>query len=144
MTESEFNTEMQRLTESFPRGSFPTERIKLIWREVRQFDAPWFAQVVSGFIGGMRTAPMVPDFSQAAGAKREKDWGSQKVIPMREWVNTHPRCSACKDQGSVLARRETEHQWVIAFKCSCSAGQLRREAWAAWHQGRHSEGYRAL
>jgi hypothetical protein len=72
MIENDFKTEINRLVDTYGKTSFGTERLRLIWLEVQDLPGPWFRGVVSGMIGGLRQAPMVPDFRDAAASERER------------------------------------------------------------------------
>lgn len=72
MTQNDFQVQMNRLTETFGKAAYGTERLKLIWLELRDFDVSWFERVVSRFIGDSRQAPMLTDFRELASRERER------------------------------------------------------------------------
>ncbi len=72
MTPNEFQVQMNRLVETYGKPSYGTERARLLWLEVKDFDARWFARVVDRFIGDSRQAPMLSDFRAAAESERSR------------------------------------------------------------------------
>lgn len=78
MNIQEFNTQMQRLVSNFGKNSYPDEKARLIWGEVRDFQGSWLQRAVDRFIGDFRQAPLVQDFREAAAKERERSWSLQK------------------------------------------------------------------
>lgn len=75
---------MKRLIDTFGAPAFSTERTKLIWGAVSQFDAKWFEKVCSEFIGTLRYPPLLPDFQEKASVERERLWEIQKRESARD------------------------------------------------------------
>lgn len=78
MTAQDFQTQMSRMTETFGKTPYGTERMKLLWLEVKDFDPRWFERLVSRFIGECRQAPMLGDFREAASRERERIHDEEK------------------------------------------------------------------
>lgn len=78
MTPQDFQTQMSRLTETFGKTPYGTERVKLLWNEVKDFDARWFERLVSRFIGDCRQAPLLSEFREAASRERERIHDEEK------------------------------------------------------------------
>lgn len=72
MDYSQFNKQIERLKETFGEGKFGEERVSLIWREVKSFDAKWFEHAVDGFIGDRAFAPLMPEFRTETVKERER------------------------------------------------------------------------
>lgn len=72
MTEQQFQTQLNRLTENFGKTAYGTERARLIWREVQHFDAHWFANQVDEWIGNLRQAPLLEEIRKACSIERER------------------------------------------------------------------------
>lgn len=78
MTSAEFQTQMQRMANTYGKNAYPTERAQLIWREVQSLDARWFQYVCDLLISNNRQAPLVADFGQEASRERERLWRIEK------------------------------------------------------------------
>lgn len=77
MTEPEFKTQMQRLITTWP-NVYSTERVAVIWQEVRGFSPHWFKRVVDRFIGESRQAPLMAEFRDEISRERERTWFTEK------------------------------------------------------------------
>lgn len=84
MSPVEFQTQMNRLSETFGKQAYGTERAGLIWREVKDFSGAWLERTVDDFIGAMRHAPLLPDFANAVSAERERTWKREKAQHSKE------------------------------------------------------------
>lgn len=79
MTEGQFAAQMARLSETFGKAAYGNERVRLIWKEVRDLPDPWFQKQVDDWIGGLRTAPLLPEIRTSISIERERSWGRQKA-----------------------------------------------------------------
>ncbi len=79
MTPGQFQPQMNRLIETYGKIHYGTERGALIWQTVKDMNGDWFQGIVSGFIGEMRTAPLLNEFRAAVSHEREKRWNAEKV-----------------------------------------------------------------
>ena len=121
MTDQEFTSQMNRLAETYSKGAFSNERVKLIWAAVKDLPSAWLAKTVSEMISSLRQAPMPPDFVEAARAERARTWEKQKHSePGRPWDQPH-NCTYCFDTGVFLACNLTR-VGTYAFRCACSRG----------------------
>lgn len=84
MTWEFFESEMKRMSENFGKAGYSNERVKLIWREVKDLDDNWFSRLVDSFIGDCRQAPLVPEFRNAASEERERAWKREKEKSEKE------------------------------------------------------------
>ncbi len=71
MRSEEFQAHLNRLSGQF-KNAYGTERAKLVWNEVKDFDARWFSDLVDQFIGELAHAPLLPAFREAAAKERER------------------------------------------------------------------------
>lgn len=78
MRPNDFQMEMNRLMEQFGKGNYSTERCKILWKEVQEYDATWFAGVIDKFIGESRHPPLMPDFREEISRERERLWRIEK------------------------------------------------------------------
>lgn len=79
MTAQEFQRQIGRLVETYGKEAYATERCKLIWREVRDFDAAWWEQTVDHFIGDCRFPPLMPEIREKASFERERIYRTEKA-----------------------------------------------------------------
>lgn len=78
MTWAEFETQMNRLTETFGKAAYSKERVGLIWREVQSYSRAWMERTIDDMIGSHRTAPLLPEFREATARERERLWSAEK------------------------------------------------------------------
>lgn len=84
MKSEQFDMQVNRLKDVYGDKAFPDQRIKIIWREVQDFDASWFTRVVDGLIGSERYAPLMDKFAEAASKERERIYSIEKTTHTRE------------------------------------------------------------
>jgi hypothetical protein len=121
VTEIEFSQQLNRLQETFGKSAYGTERVKLIWKEVKDLAPDWFASVVGGFIGTLRQAPLLPDISERASQERERLWRIEKDNKLVHDWTANPNCNLCRDNGIYLCL-QNGNSGPYAFRCVCSAG----------------------
>jgi hypothetical protein len=78
MNMAEFDTQISRLKNTFGDRAYPDERLKLIWREVREFSSGWFEKLVDRLICDSRLPPLLPEFRNEISRERERLWDLQK------------------------------------------------------------------
>lgn len=78
MNQIEFQVQMSRLIDQFGKHSYGTERVALVWEEVKEFNPQWFKKTVDKFIGEFRNAPLMPDFREEISKERERLWHLEK------------------------------------------------------------------
>lgn len=137
MTPQHFQTQMNRLAETFSTAAYKRERTQLIWQEVQDMPEKAFTQLVSRMIAESRQAPLVADFTEAARNERRKQHEARKALRVIGPEDLAPRasCGVCKDTGTVLARAKDRTELghgLWAFKCDCSAGKYDPRAYPAW------------
>lgn len=74
----EFTEQMGRIASVFGKNAYADERIKLIWREVKDLSPEWMAKTADHFIGEERQAPLLPQFRLAIAEERERLWAIEK------------------------------------------------------------------
>lgn len=79
MSPQEFQTQVNRLSDTFGAHAYKTERTKMLWQDVRDFDAKWFEKLVGGLIASSRQAPLPNDFADAISWERERLWKIEKA-----------------------------------------------------------------
>lgn len=79
MTSEQFQTQVNRLCETYGKNHYGTERARLIWNEVRDFSNEWFARIVSELISKERLAPLIDKFREAIAAERDRLWKLNKI-----------------------------------------------------------------
>lgn len=64
---------MNELCDVFDRKNFPTQRMDLIWLEVKDLDKYQFKRIVDNFIGNkpIQYPPLVKDFIECANEQRQ-------------------------------------------------------------------------
>lgn len=79
MNQSHFQSQMNRLAETYGAMQYKRERIELIWREVKDFEDRWLEGVVDEFIGTCRQAPLLPEFREKSSIERERLYQIEKA-----------------------------------------------------------------
>lgn len=77
MTQSEFDTQMGRLADAYPKA-YSQERVKLVWREVGTLPAAAWTRVVDTLIGECRMPPLLPEIRDAVARARERNRAFEK------------------------------------------------------------------
>ena len=72
MQRGSFQREMDRLVETFGGQHYKSQRLELIWREVKDFSDTWFQTIVDRLIGECRYAPLLPEFREESSKERER------------------------------------------------------------------------
>jgi hypothetical protein len=83
MTQREFETNMNRMREEW-KNVYGTERCKLIWKEVKDFDGMWWERTVDQLIGDFLKPPMLPEIREKASIERERVYRTNKERQRRE------------------------------------------------------------
>lgn len=122
MTESHFSQQLTRLQENFGRTAYSTERTKLLWREVKDLSPEWLTGVVDSFIGSMRHAPLIPDFSEQASTERERLRRLEKDRGYTPTPNATADCEWCRDNGVYICLMNGNRSAPYAFRCHCKRG----------------------
>lgn len=84
MNDQFFQTQINRLSETFGGQHYKRERVELIWRELKTFSNEWLSKLIDNFIGSYRQAPLVPEFREAASIERERIWEIEKKRNAKE------------------------------------------------------------
>jgi hypothetical protein len=80
VTQSEFDSQMQRITGTFGDGRvYSRERVAMIWGSVSDLSAKSFSNIVNLFIATLRQPPLPSDFREAAYAERKRSFESDVV-----------------------------------------------------------------
>src|SRR3954462_10986965 len=97
MNLQEFDSQVNRLRDTFGDRSYPDERVKIIWREVQSLGRAWFERTIDRLIGEFRKAPMLPDIRFLIAEERERHRQTEKLRDtVAGWqVPVNPRCSQC-------------------------------------------------
>lgn len=75
MTQSEFDQQMSRITNTFGEGRvYSRDRIAQIWKTVCDLSGYQFARIVDNFLSSFRQSPLPKDFADAARAERRTDF----------------------------------------------------------------------
>lgn len=98
----EFNAQVRRLSETFGAQHYKQERLTLLWREVKDFEAHWLEHVVDGMISSSKYAPLPADFYDAVSAERERRWKTEKEQHSREIKNFMRATFPADDQRSII------------------------------------------
>lgn len=77
----EFQAQVQRLKNCFGERVYPSEREKVLWREVASQDDKWFERTCDHFIASrkLNDPPMPVDFAQALREERERTYENDKA-----------------------------------------------------------------
>lgn len=78
MSPTQFQTQMNRLAETFGGQHYKRERVDLLWRELAQFSDSWLIRIVDKFIGECRMAPLLAEFREEASKERERSHSIEK------------------------------------------------------------------
>lgn len=120
MTSVEFNTQMDRLIDSYPKGAYPPERIKQIWQAVAEFPQQVFAKIIDELIGSHRQAPLLPEIRTELAKEREK-LVQQNRHQSEDYAKVQYLCDYCRGCGVYLCGKKGQNG-VWAFRCHCSRG----------------------
>lgn len=79
MTTEEFAKQMDRIVDSFDEKTYNRERVRLIYKEVKELTQKEFESICDEFIGrnSFRYPPLVPAFREAALLAKKRRLGSQ-------------------------------------------------------------------
>lgn len=72
MEQHEFNHEFKRLVQVFGDKAFPSERVNIIWKEVKSISHPAFEKMINFFVGEFRHPPVLSDFLKFMSQLREQ------------------------------------------------------------------------
>jgi len=103
MTEYVFKIQMGRLFGVYGEKSYPSARLDVIWRKVKDCDGDEFSNYIDRLIGTERYAPLADKFEEFARSAKQST--SQEI-----------KCKTCEDSGKVLALR-LEDETKFAFRC---------------------------
>lgn len=78
MRETDFQKEMNRLVEQFGKNSYSPARLQLLWQEVHEFEAIWWARTINQLLLTCRQAPLYPEFADFISRERERQYQFQK------------------------------------------------------------------
>jgi hypothetical protein len=84
MNIQEFDLQVNRLKDCFGDRSYSDERVKVIWKEVKDLNGKWFSRVVDRFIGEERQAPLMPQFREEIAIERERLWKIEKEVHAKD------------------------------------------------------------
>lgn len=123
MTNEQFQTQLLRLQNTFGKASFSTDRIGLLWTEVKDMPEDWFRRVADKFIGSSRQSPMLPEFREEISRYRQWQHEQQKRQPPKE-INENDRlkCSDCYGLGYFCCMNRPNKS-IYVFKCRCDYGK---------------------
>lgn len=119
MSESQFETQMQRIYDTFGNKPFSRERIRLIWRYVSGLPYGNFCEIVDQFLAHERYAPTPMAFKEAATGVR-RNYG--KAAIEAEVI----KCMGCNDLGVTRALSLHDSSWTLVL-CDCESG--REQSW---------------
>lgn len=88
MKQQHFQTQVNRLAETFGAQAYKRERVELIWREVANFGEVWFTKAIDDFIGNCRHAPLLPEFREKISLERERGWIGEKAQHAKDAKDT--------------------------------------------------------
>lgn len=128
MTDTCFQEEITKLKTIYGEKAYPTERIKLIRREMQRFDDHEFRQIVDELIATCGSAPLLDKFRAVAGNVVSKQPELQKSD---YWENVQPVCGDCKNRGVVRAVHRVNGN-DYAFRCPCVSGDKRNANFTRW------------
>lgn len=80
MNENEFKVEIDRLKNVYGDKSYTTERLKIMWRQVKDFRADWFKKVIDELIGTCRLPPLMTELAEHVARERERVWKIEKEV----------------------------------------------------------------
>lgn len=84
MNQSNFTRQMDRLCETFGATKYKSERIALIWKEIKDLSDEWFRGVIDKFIGECSQPPLLPEFREEIAKERERLYRIQKKKQSQE------------------------------------------------------------
>jgi hypothetical protein len=129
MLDMEFVTQIQRLQREYGEKTYTTERLRLIFREVKFLDAKRFETIVDRLIMECRSPPLWQEIAPYVAIERERQWEQDRRSKREEFhqENENPRCPQCRDKGSLMARLKIPPEGHnpfarFAFRCQCQAG----------------------
>ncbi len=118
MSPDHFRSQINRLTETFGKAHYSTERVKLIWLETCSMHPEDFTAVVTELIGCEKFAPLLPSFREAASRIRELRWGNEKRQAEKDavdiWKGTYHTDEVkwiCKNIRERIDRDISEEDW---------------------------------
>lgn len=79
MTRQEFETQIQRLINTYGKSHYPEERIKLLWQDTCNYSVVWLQQTITKFIAESARAPLIVEFRQEVSIERERLWALEKA-----------------------------------------------------------------
>lgn len=118
---NEFESQIERLKNVYSEKSYPMERTKAIWNEVRMLDLVDFEQVVTELIGTSSYAPMLDKFRTAKQDVLNRN-AAERAYRLQNWLASRPECWMCGKSGHVTARK-LENNSEYLFRCSCEFGE---------------------
>lgn len=139
MTHEEFQREMDRLVDQWPRA-YSGSRMEVIAREVADQTAAWWKRTVDRFLGERKDAPLLPEIRDVVARDRERSWTSQKSVPWKEFIANPFSCSRCGGSGVIRARLIGHEPglYTYAFSCECEYGRKDRRGFPSWERADHS------
>jgi len=122
MTPAEFQVQVGRLSETFGKNAYGSERIALIWKEVSLLSNETFIRIVDRFVGELRQAPLLPDFREAASKEREQLWGQKKQeerVTAKEFESAFSRDDTSMIASAIIKRITadlTDAEWESVLR----------------------------
>lgn len=118
MTFDQFMPQMNRLVTTFGKNAYGEERVKLIYRTVKDFDLGWWSKTVDDFIGYFRQPPLLTEVAEKASAERERRWADEKKQHAQDakdfWEGTYHSDEIkgiCMTIRSRIEGRVNDHDW---------------------------------
>src|SRR5687767_5961893 len=90
MDHNAFKVQIERLSKEFGGKGFSTEKVSLIWEEVKNLQERDLIDIVSGFIADSTYAPKRKDFRDAIIRMRLNNYESQKKVRANEGKKLTP------------------------------------------------------
>lgn len=140
MNQAEFQTQVNRLSNTFGKTHFGSERLMLLWKRVQSFSSAWFQRTIDDLISTHRQPPLPNDFETAISMERERLWKEQKGETLYE-IQAGYSCTTCKDTG-VYVCHHPARGGMWGFRCPCQKGDADpRQAIPQYKQSHQDEGF---
>lgn len=114
ITTEQFNFQMDRLRESWPKAFDSANRVEMIWDICKVLEFGDFVETVNTMISSMRRHPVPIDFSEAVKSKR-------RYVNNPTAIENRILCGYCGDLGIVRVVFVAGQRETLAL-CECPKG----------------------
>lgn len=123
MERHEFESQIERLKNTFGDRPFADERIKLILTAVKGMSGEWFRYLTDAMIISRSTsnAPLPKDFAEAVSDELQQYREEKRKDSVTAWEDLNYKCDYCRDTGVYLCTSNAQ-AGLWAFRCHCEKG----------------------